>query len=471
MTTRSSSPSTAERWVLLLTSIASLMVALDVLVVSTALSSIRHDFGASIGALEWTVNAYTLTFAVLLLTGSALGDRFGRRRMFAGGLALFAASSAACALAPDAGMLIAFRAVQGSAAALVAPLSLSILTSAIAPARRGWAFGIYGAITGVAVLAGPVVGGAVTQGLAWQWVFWINVPIGLIAIGFVLARLPESRGPRERPDLRGLGLVTLAALGIVFGLVRSSSVGWGSPQVVGALAGGTVFAVGFVRAELATAEPMLPMRLFASRSFSAGGVACFLHTCALFSAVFFMAQFQQVAQHQDPLSSGLRLLAWTGTVFVVAPLSGSLIGRIGVRTLIVGSLVLQATGMVWVALVARAGMPYWEMIAPLVLAGIGGAAVIPALQSAVVGGAAPRDIGKSSGTFTMLRQLGGVFGVAICAAVFTHFGGYASAHAFAAGFSPAIAASAGFSLAGAAVALFVPGRAVRRVPAVAEATA
>jgi EmrB/QacA subfamily drug resistance transporter len=454
----SANPATAERWVLVLTSIASLMVALDVLVVSTALSAIRHHFGASINELEWTVNAYSLSFAVLLITGSALGDRLGRRRLFAGGLGLFVASSAACALAPNIGLLIAFRAIQGSAAALIAPLSLSLLTAAIPAERRGKAFGIYGAITGLAVLGGPVLGGAVTQGLAWQWVFWLNVPIGLIAIPLVITRLKESYGPKERLDVRGLGLITAAAFGIVWGLMRGNTVGWGSLEVVTALAGGVILTVAFVLTELRTREPMLPMRLFASRAFSAGSAANFLLASALFSAVFFMAQFQQVALHQGPLDSGLRLLPWTATLFVIAPIAGAVVDRIGERPLIVIGLTLQAAGMIWIALIARAGLPYWEMIAPLMVAGAGISTAIPASQNAVVSAVGQADIGKASGTFTMMRQLGGVFGLAIGVAVFAGAGSYVSPHAFADGFAPAIAVSAAFSLAGAASALILPSR-------------
>ena len=244
---------TKQRWVLILCSVASLMVALDVTVVATALSTIRRDLGASINELEWTVNAYTLSFAVLLITGSALGDRLGRRRLFAAGLALFSAASAACALSPNIGLLIAARAVQGAGAALIAPLSLALLGTAFPPARRGWALGIYSGITGIAVLAGPVVGGAVTQGLAWQWIFWLNVPIGLVAIPFVLRRLEESRGPRVRLDIPGLALVTGAAFGIVWGLMRGNAAGWGSLEVIGTLAAGVALAIAFVAVELRSA--------------------------------------------------------------------------------------------------------------------------------------------------------------------------------------------------------------------------
>src|SRR3954453_22208770 len=276
-----------QRWVLVLTSIASLMVALDVTVVSTALSSIRLHLGASIEQLEWAVNAYGLSFAVLLMTGAALGDRFGRRRLFAAGLALFVAASAACALSTGVGWLIAARAVQGAGAALVAPLSLALLSAAFAPEQRAKALGLFGGLTGLAVVAGPVVGGAVTQGLAWQWIFWLNVPIGLAALPLVLARMDESFGPRSALDAPGLPLVTGAALGVVWGLVRGNTAGWGSAEVVGTLAAGLLSGVAFVAWELRAAAPMLPMRLFSSRAFAAGNAATLLMSGALFSAVFF----------------------------------------------------------------------------------------------------------------------------------------------------------------------------------------
>ena len=321
---QSVNPRASERWTLVLASIASLMVALDVLVVSTALGTIRQHLGASIDELEWTVNAYSLSFAVLLITASALGDRYGRRRWFAGGLGLFVFASALCALAPNAGLLIAARALQGAAAAIIAPLSLSLLSAAVPRERRGAALGIYGGITGLAVLGGPVLGGAVTPGLAWEFVFWINVPIGLVAIGLVLTRLQESHGPRTRLDGRGLVLITAAAFGIVWGLIRANRVSWGSAATVIAVGGGVVLAIAFVLTELRTAEPMLPMRLFQSRSFSAGAAANALLAGSLFGGVFFMAQFQQVALHQGPLAAGVRLLPWTETVFVIAPIAGAI---------------------------------------------------------------------------------------------------------------------------------------------------
>ncbi|HEY2259530.1 MAG TPA: MFS transporter [Solirubrobacteraceae bacterium] len=447
-----------QRWVLILASVASLMVALDVLVVSTALGAIRNHFGASLNELEWTVNAYNLSFAVLLIPAAALGDRLGRRRLFAVGLGLFVAASAACALSPSAGLLIASRAVQGSAAALVAPLSLSLLSAAFPPERRGWALGVYSGITGLAVLSGPVIGGAVTQGLAWQWVFWINVPIGLAAIPLVRSKIAESYGPRARLDLPGLGLVSAAAVGIVYALMRGNAAGWGSTEVLGSLAAGIVLLAAFVVVERRVPEPMLPPRLFSSRAFSAGAGANFLLSCALFSAVFFMAQFQQVSLGQGPLDSGLRLVPWTATLFVVAPLAGSMVNRVGERPLVVCGLVLQAAGMAWIALIATPGLAFGATIAPLVMAGAGISMAIPAAQNAVMSAVPAADLGKASGAYMTMRQLGGVFGLAIVAAVFAGAGSYASAAAFGDGFAPAIAVSAAFSLAGAVTALAIPGR-------------
>jgi EmrB/QacA subfamily drug resistance transporter len=450
--------SKTARWVLILSSVASLMVALDALVVSTALGVIRTSLHASIDELEWTVNAYGLSFAVLLVPAAALGDRLGRRRLFAAGLGLFVLGSIACALSPNAGLLIASRAVQGSAAALVAPLSLALVSTAFPPERRGWAMGVYGGITGIAVLGGPVIGGAVTQGLAWQWVFWINVPIGLAAIPLVLTRVPESFGPRARLDTPGLVLVTAAAMGIVWGLMRGNDVGWGSTETVATLAAGLAALVGFVLVERRVPEPMLPPRMFARRGFSAGTAANFLFSAALFSAVFFMAQFQQISLGQGPLDSGLRLLPWTGTLFIVAPIAGALTNRVGERTLVTLGLTLQAAGLAWVAAIASPHMTYWHTIAPLVIAGAGISMAIPSAQNAVMNAVAPADLGKASGTYMTMRQLGGVFGLAIAVAVFTGAGSYLSPGAFSDGFVPALTVSAALSAGGALVASLLPGR-------------
>jgi EmrB/QacA subfamily drug resistance transporter len=455
---RQNAPTSAQGWALGLASAASFMVVLDLLIVATALSTIRRDLGASIEQLEWTVNAYTLTFAVLLMTAAALGDRFGRRRLFAAGLGLFAVASAACALSPSVGWLIAARAVQGAGAALVMPLALALLNAAFPPQRRGWAMGVFGGVTGLAALVGPVLGGAITQGIAWPWVFWVNVPVGLLGVPLVLARIQESRGPRVGLDIPGLGLGTGAALGLVWGLVRGNSAGWGSPEVVGALAAGALLAPAFVAWELRARAPMLPMRLFRSRAFSAGNAAIFFLNASLTGAVFFMAQFQQATLGQGPLGAGLRLLPWGVTPFLIAPRAGALADRIGERPLIVAGLLLQTAGMAWIAVIARPGLDYATMIAPMVISGCGFAMALPAVTKSVVGAVAPGDIGKASGTFSTMRQLGGAFGVAALVAVFAAVGSYASARTFSNGFAPAIGVAASLSLAGTVAGLVLPRR-------------
>jgi EmrB/QacA subfamily drug resistance transporter len=457
---------TRPAWTLAVASVASLMVALDALVVTTALTTIRVHLGASIEELEWTLNAYTLSFAVLLMTGAALGERFGRRRMFVAGLVVFSGASAACALAPNVGWLIAARAVQGIGAALVMPLGLTLLSAAYGPENRARALGIFSGITGLAVLGGPVVGGAITQGIAWQWIFWINVPIGLLTVPVVFRRVDESYGPRRAPDVVGLALVTGAAVGIVWALVRGNSAGWGSAEVIGAVAVGALLALAFVLWERRTAEPMLPLGLFASRRFSSGNAAIFFLSTSLFGAVFFMAQFLQTAQGHGPLDAGIRLLPWTATLFVVAPLAGARISRIGERPFAVAGLLLQAVGMGWIALVASPGVAYWRLVTPLVIAGCGVSMAMPAIQNAVMSSVAPASLGKASGTFNMMRQLGGAFGIATLVAVFSASGGYASPQLFSDGFTAALAASAGLSLLGALASVGLPTAAHQRASVV-----
>jgi EmrB/QacA subfamily drug resistance transporter len=449
--------STTQKWVLALTSVASLMVALDALVVTTALSTIRTDLGASVASLEWTVNAYNLTFAVLLMTAAALGDRFGRRRLMTVGLGIFVAASAACAVSPSADFLIAARAVQGAGAALVTPLALALLSAAFPPERRAMAMGIFASVTGIAVLGGPMLGGAIAQGIDWRFIFWLNVPIGIVMIPLVLRRTPESLGPRSGVDVPGLVLVAGASLGIVWGLVRGNSAGWASAEVLIAFVLGALMLLGFVARELRADAPMLPMRLFRSRSFSAGNTATFFMTAALFGTVFFMAQFLQVVSGYGPFGAGLRLLPWTGTLFFVAPIAGSLAGRIGEKPLIVAGLALQAAGMGLIALVASPTVPYGELIAPLMMAGCGISLALPATQNLVISAVEQDAIGKASGTYNMLRQLGGVFGTAIAVAVFAHAGGYGSPQAFSDGFVPALGVAAALSLAGALAGALLPG--------------
>jgi EmrB/QacA subfamily drug resistance transporter len=443
-------------WVLALTSVASLMVVLDALVVSTALTSIQADLGASIEQLEWTVNAYVLSFAVLLMTAAALGDRNGRRRVFVIGLGLFAGASMACALAPDVGWLIAARVLQGAGAALVMPLALALLSTAFPPQLRPKALGIFAGVSGLAVALGPLLGGAVVEGISWPWIFWLNVPVGLLLIPLSLTRIGESFGADTAIDVPGLALVSGAALGIVWGLVRGNSAGWGSLEVVLTLTLGVMLAFAFVRWELRAGQPMLPMRLFRSRAFSAGNAAIFFHWGSALGAVFFMAQFLQAGLGYGPLEAGLGLMPWGATPVIVAQVAGRLINRLGERPFIAAGLSLNAVALFWIALIAEPDLAYWQIVAPLILSGTGVAMSIPAAQSSVMTSVGPRDIGKASGVFSTMRQLGGAFGVALLVAVFAGTGSYSSPQAFSDGFVAATGACAGLSLIGAAAGLALP---------------
>jgi EmrB/QacA subfamily drug resistance transporter len=439
------------------------------MVVTTALSSISRDLGAAIEALEWAVNAYNLSFAVLLLTGAVLGDRFGRRRMFVAGLTLFVAASAACALAHNAAWLIAARAVQGAGAALVMPLAMTLLGAAFPREERAKALGIFSSVSGLALIAGPAAGGAIAGGLDWQWIFFINIPIGLVIIPFGIVRIPESFAAVARIDLGGLVLVTAAALAVVAGLMRVNSAGWASPEVVAMLVAGIILAVTFVVWELRARPPMVPMRFFQSRAFASGVMASFLFYAAMYAVAFFLPQFLQVGQGYGPLGAGLRMLPWSATLFVVAPIGGALVNRIGERAPVVVGVLLQAIGFAWIALTAAPDLAYGQLVAPLIIAGTGVSMAMPAAQNAVLSSVAGAEVGKASGTFNMLRYLGGVFGIAIAVTAFAGSGSLASAATFSTGFAAAIGVSAALSFLAAIAGMWLPGRAVVLAPAVAKA--
>jgi EmrB/QacA subfamily drug resistance transporter len=446
-------------------SVALFMVTLDNLVVSTALPTIRVDLGAGLEALEWTVNAYTLSFAVLLLPAAAIGDRFGRRRTFLLGLGLFTTASALAALAPSTGALIAARAIQGAGAATVAPLSLTLLSEAFPVNQRGVALGIWSGVSGLGVALGPLVGGAVIEGLNWQWIFWINVPVGLALLPAARRVLAESHGAAAQLDLGGLVLGGLGLLGITFGIVRGNPHGWGSLQVVGALAVGAVALAGFVAYEARVARhPMLPMRFFRSRGFAATNGVSLIMFFGMFGSIFFLTQVFQTAQHYTALESGLRTLPWTAMPIFVAPLAGMLSDRIGSRPLMVAGLALQTLAIAWIASVVAVDTPYLEFIPAFVMGGTGMALVFAPAANAVLASVAPAEAGQASGATNAIREVGGVMGVAILSAVFSGGGSYASPAAFIDGVVPALWVGAAVLAVGALVATLVPARQVSARP-------
>jgi EmrB/QacA subfamily drug resistance transporter len=450
------SGSRRNNWTLGIVSVALFMVVLDNLVVSVALPTIHRDLGASIQSLEWTVNAYVLAYAVLLLTGAALGDRFGRRRMFVIGMSVFTGASALAALAPSTNLLIAARVIQGAGAAIVTPLTLTLLAEAFTDQRRGLAIGVWSGVSGIAVALGPLVGGAVVQAISWHWIFWINVPIGICVIPLSARLLRESRGPYGRLDIPGLLLASTGAFGIVFGLIRAQSLGWTSPTILASLIGGGLLLAGFVRWELRVSEPMLPMGFFAKRSFAVTNVASLSMYFGMFGSIFFLSQYMQNVLGNTPLQAGLKLLVWTGATMVVAPLAGVFSGRLGSRPFMVAGLSLQAGALAWLALLLSTHVPYSEMIPPFIMAGAGMALVFAPSANAVLSSVSTQQAGQASGANNAIREVGGVLGVAVLASVFTGSGGYGSPQAFISGLRPAMWAAVAVLAVGALVVLAFP---------------
>ncbi|HEU6445727.1 MAG TPA: DHA2 family efflux MFS transporter permease subunit [Gaiellaceae bacterium] len=455
-------------WTFVITSAALFMVVLDNLVVSTALPVIRTDLGASLEELEWTVNAYTLTFAVLLLTGAALGDRFGRRRLFVIGLGIFTAASAAAALAPSMDALIVARAIQGVGGAIVTPLTLTILSEAFPKEKRGLALGAWSGIAGLAVASGPLVGGAVVDGISWQWIFWLNVPIGILLVPFAYRFLRETHGPAAGLDLPGLALISAGLLGLVWGLIHGNGDGWTSPQIVGSLVAGAILTAGFVAWELRTRAPMLPMRFFRDRAFAAANGASLLMYFGMFGSIFLLTQFLQTVQGHSPLGAGLRVLPWTAMPMIVAPIAGALSDRIGGRPLMAVGLSLQAIGLGWLAAVSTPTVPYSELVIPFILSGTGMAMFFAPVANVVLSAVRPEEEGKASGANNAIREVGGVFGVAVLATVFSTYGGYGTPQSFVDGLTPAIWVGAVVVGAGALISLAIPGRGRRQEQPVEE---
>ncbi len=443
-------------WTFLITSLALFMTALDNLVVTTALPVIRRDLGATLAQLEWTVNAYTLTFAVLLLTGAALGDRFGRRRVFTIGMTIFTAGSAFAALAPSGDILILARAIQGIGAAIVTPLTLTILSAAVPADRRGLALGAWGGISGLAIAIGPLVGGAIVEGMSWHWIFWLNVPIGLLVIPLAWMRLSESRGPASRLDLPGLALASAGLFSLVWGLIHGNGDGWTSPGIVASFVAAVVLLVGFLVREARTDQPLLPLRFFRSRTFAAANAVSFLMLFGMFGSIFLLAQYFQVAEGYSPLEAGLRTLPWTAVPIFVAPLAGVLSDRIGSRPLLVAGMALMTIGLAWLAAASAPGAEYLKLVPGLVISGVGMSLFFAPTANLVLGSVHKEEEGQASGANNAIREIGGVFGVAVLASVFASRGGYASATNFVDGLVPAVWVGAAIVSIGIAAALAIP---------------
>ncbi|MFF9481887.1 DHA2 family efflux MFS transporter permease subunit [Streptomyces sp. NPDC014733] len=441
-----------------ITSLAAFMVSLDQLVVTTALPTIRDELHTDITGVGWVVNAYTLTFAVLLLTAAAVADRFGRRRLFCLGLGLFTAASAAAALSTGIGALIAARALQGLGAAIVLPLTLTILSAAFPPQKRGAALGAWGAVAGLAVACGPVVGGFLTGIASWQWIFWINVPIGVVLLAFAVRGLTESHGASGRLDLVGTGAISLGLLGVVFAIVRGPDEGWASAEVLASGLAGLVLIAGFFAWEARTASPMLPLRLFRNRTFSVVNALSLLMFFGMFGSIFLVTQYLQTVQGSSPLGAGVKMLSWTGMVLFAAPLGGALSDKIGGRPILLAALGLQSLGLLWLALFVEADTSYAALVPAFVCNGIGMGLYFGPTGNIVMGAVQRAEEGIASGANNAIRELGGVLGVAVLTSVFAAYGSVDTDQQFADGLVPALWLGMAVVAAGAVTAALLPGR-------------
>jgi EmrB/QacA subfamily drug resistance transporter len=456
-------------WVLGLTSAAYFMVVLDSVVVITALPRMQRDLHAGPASLQWTLTAYNIAFAAGIITAAAIGDRFGRRRVFNIGLAVFTVASAVCALAPDLPALIAARTAQGLGGAVVLPLSLTILTTAFPAGRRGMIVGIYGGLAGLAVAMGPIIGGAVTQGLDWHWIFWINVPIGAVVLPLAMRLLPESSGATERLDLPGVTLVTGGVVAMVWALVRAGQLGWASAEIISCLVSGAVLLVAFAAWEQRVSEPMVPLRRFGSRAFAVGNATTFLMTGAIFAAGFLVTEEFQLARGWSPVSAGVRLLPFFGAPMLISPVAGAVSDRIGRRPVMATGLFMQAAGFAWVAVAGSLSTNWAELDIALAIAGVGVSMALPTVPTAVLNAVAPDELGKASGINYMMQRFGAVFAIAVASAVFAAYGHLGTPASVTDGFRPALAACAGFALLAALSALVITPPRTRPAPAPAPA--
>ena len=445
----------------LATSLPMFMATLDNLVMTSALPVIRVDLGASVDQLAWFVNAYTLAFATFMLPAATLGDRLGRRRVMLAGLTVFALASIASALSTTAGALITARAVQGFGAAAVMPLSLTLLAAAVPERLRPAAIGIWGGVSGLGVALGPVVGGAVVEGVSWQAIFWLNVPVGVVAAPLLWFAVRESFGRRQRLDLRGTLMLGGSVFLGIWGLVHGNDDGWTSAGVLVPLVVAALLVPTYVVHARSRADAVLPLRLFRSRGFSVANAIGLTFTIGMFGAVFLLAQNLQIVQGYSPFEAGLRTLPWTAAPMVVAPLAGMLAPRTGLRALLLVGLVLQAGSLVWFAVVTEAGSSYASFLAPLVMAGIGMGLTFAPSATAVLDGLGDEDFGTASSANSTIREFGVALGVAGLTAVFLGNGGELTPTGYDGAIGPALLVGAGSVSVAVVAALFAPGRGQR----------
>lgn len=453
-------------WTLGLTCVAGFMESLDSLSVITAMPAIGRDYGSSLTELEWLINAYALALAAAIFTGGALGERFGRRRVFIGGVAVFTAASVLAALAPTLGVLVFARVLQGLGTAIVLPVSLTLILDAFPRERAGAALGAWSGVIGTAVGIGPLVGGALTEAISWHWIFWTNVPIGVITIVLARTKMRESTGKRQRLDLVGLLLISAGLFLIVNAVQGAAIAGWSSATTIVQLLGGAVLLVAFFGWEFRTRDPMLPVSLLRVRTFVTANASGFLMGASLFSAGVLVAQYLQVGLGYSPVQAGLGMLPWTAMAIILSPIAGQLADKIGNRPFMVAGLTLHGIGLGWFGITATPDASYWQLLVPLLVAGVGISLVFPTVANATLGAARPEQIGVASSMANAARMVGGAIGIAVVGAVFLAIGSLETPATVSEGMHPAMLTAAAISLVGAIIALGVkrPQLAVEPVP-------
>jgi EmrB/QacA subfamily drug resistance transporter len=450
---------TVPLWlVILAVSLPMFMATLDNLVMTTALPVIQRDLNASVSELSWFLNAYTLAFATFMLPAATLGDRLGRRRMMVVGIIVFTLASIGAALSDSSGTLILARAIQGLGAAAVMPLSLTLLAANVPERMRAAAIGIWGGVSGLGVALGPVIGGAVVDGMSWQAIFWINVPVAVLALPLIWWTVAESRGVWQRLDPIGTLLIGVAVFAGIWGVVHGNDDGWTSAGVLFPLILAAVLLPTYVWHASRREDAVLPLRLFRSRSFTVANVVALGFCAGMFGAVFLLSQYLQVVNGYTPLEAGVRTLPWTAAPMVVAPLAGLAASRVGLRPLLLVGLALQAGALVWFAHLAESGASYGGFVPALIMAGVGMGVVFPSVSNAVMGGLPERDFAIASSSNSTVREFGVALGIALLTAVFTGNGGQITPTGYDGAIGPALITGAIAVGIGFVAALFTPGR-------------
>lgn len=467
-----SSPSRPFALVVAATSLPMFMATLDNLVMTNALPVLHTELGASVEQLQWFVNAYTLAFASTILLAAALGDRLGRRSVFLAGIAVFGIGSVLAALSTDPTQLIVARAVQGFGGAGVLPLSLALLSGGVSPERRPLAIGIWGGVSGLGVAVGPLVGGAVMEGWNWQAIFWLNVPVAIVAIPLALFALGNDRGERARIDVVGTLVSGVGVLALVHAIVRGNDDGWGSASVVIEIAAAIALIAFFLVWQSRVKAPLMPLRLYRDRSFTLTNIVGFAFSFGTFGAIFLLIQYMQVVQGSSPLEAAVQTTPWTIAPMFVAPLAGVFSGRIGTRALMVAGLAFQAVALAWIAAMLSTSLDYPSLIAPFLLAGIGMGLVFAPSATALLATLGLVDHAKASGVNSTLREIGVALGTAVMTAIFVGAGGQLLPDAYVDAARPAVYVGAAVLVVAAVAALWLPaGRSPRPATASAPASA